>query len=473
MNYRPYLPDQQELFGYRPQDFLEENHQAYFIDEVVEELDTSVFFDRVFGPGNEAYDPRLMLKVLFYGYATGTFSSRKLARNCRESLPYIYLCRGQRPKYRALCYFREHNGEKIKELFLQILKVAEGMCILKVGHLILDGTVIKANAKKDRVIKSKDYDGFLESIESYLKQAWEADKHEEDSSGVTLPKKLARKSKRVKHLREVIQKAKQEEKKIASPTDPEAPFMKLKQKRGIDLGYNFQVGVDAESGLVTACDVNDKHYDNQCLGQMAKQVEENLGKPIKKLDGDSGYYKPDEIAGLEARGIDTAIPDQALAGKLHYKKSLDELGFSKEDFEYDKASDGYRCPGGRKLRFRTSRKRNEELVRVYRTEVSCIDCELHDKCFSHKSGKYRHLYIGTSSKTLARTREKFRQEEYLARYKLRASRIERFFGHVKHNLKFTQWYLRGKSKVKTEGLLLAIGYNLMLIRRKSMATAVG
>ena len=194
MNYRSYLVDQQELFGYRPQDFLEEGHLCYFIDEVVEELNASAFFEESSGAGNEAYDPRLMLKVLFYGYATGTFSSRKLARCCRENFPYIYLCRGQRPKYRAICYFRENNAEQIKELFLQILKIAEGMRILKVGHLILDGTVIKANAQKDRVIKSKKYDGFLESIEEYLQKSWEADNHDEDSKGVELPKELARKS---------------------------------------------------------------------------------------------------------------------------------------------------------------------------------------------------------------------------------------------------------------------------------------
>lgn len=465
MNYRSYLPGQQELFGYRPQDYLEEDHLCYFIDEVVEELDTSTFFTESSGPGNEAYDPRLMLKVLFYGYATGTFSSRKLSRCCRESFPYIHLCRGQRPKYRAICYFRENNGEKIKGLFLQILKIAERLHILKVGHLILDGTVIKANAQKDRVIKSKKYDGFLESIDDYLRKSWEADTHEEDSDVVELPKELAKKSKRIKRLREVIQKANEEEKKTVSPTDPEAPFMKMKQKRGIDLAYNFQVGVDADSGLVTACDVNDKHYDNQCLGQMVKQAEENMGQPVKKLDGDSGYYKADEIAKLEERGIDTAIPDQLLAGILHYKKSLNELGFSPNDFLYDENSDSYLCPGGRNIGFKTTRERNGERVRVYRAKVSCEGCDLHARCFCKKTGKYRHLYVGVSSKVLVRTREKFCQDEYLNRYKLRASRIERFFGHIKHNLRFSQWYLRGKNKVNIEGVLLAIGYNLMTMRR--------
>ncbi|MDP3042524.1 MAG: transposase, partial [Candidatus Omnitrophota bacterium] len=357
MNYKEYNPNQTQLFGYKPEDVLSEDHLAYLVDEMVENLDLKKFYDLTPGAGNPAYDPRLMLKVLFFGYATGVFSSRKLQQQCQENLAFIHLSRGQQPKFRAICEFRIRQQGNIKELFPQLLEIAKKLKILKIGRLVLDSTKIKANASSGKTVKADKYDEVLESIDDYLTNARSQDSEEDtvygkELTGQELPEELRSKSKRLLRLREIIEEAKSKNLDYVNTTDPQARFMKDSGINKIKPSYSAQAVLDKDSGLIVACATSDTSADNEHLEPMVKEAEENTGIKPKEADADSGYYSNTSIAVLEKEHIDTCIPDSITASSLRKAKvTMDNalIKYTQDDFKYDARQNNYICPQGKIL----------------------------------------------------------------------------------------------------------------------------
>jgi transposase len=480
MNYREYNPNQAQLFGYKPEDVLSEDHLAYLVDEMVENLNLKKFYDLTPGAGNPAYDPRLMLKVLFFGYATGVFSSRKLQQQCQENLAFIHLSRGARPKFRAICEFRIRQQTQIKELFGQLLELAKRLNILKLGRLVLDSTKIKANASSGKTIKADDYAETLKSIDDYLANAQAQDSEEDNTygkelTGQELPKELRSKTKRLQKLKAIIEEAKGKNLNYVNTTDPEARFMKNSGINKIKPSYSLQTGLDKDSGLIVAYKTLDTSADNEQLEPMAKEAEEKTGIKLSALDADSGYYSNTSIASLEKEHIDTCIPDSITASilrKAKLKVTLDNelaVKYTQNDFKYDLRHNSYICPQGKILTFRreynASRSKSiYKAVKEYWSKELCASCPDALKCLARSKVKHRVLTIDPNHKTLLLTQEKFKQEEYQQRYKKRGSFIERVFGHFKKNLKFTQFHLRSRTKADVESALLCIGFNLLVFK---------
>lgn len=470
MNYREYNPQQMELFGYRPEDVLEEDHLAFFVDEMVENLSLENFYDRTETAGNPAYDPRLMLKVLFLGYATAITGSRKLQKQCCENLAFIHLTRGQRPKFRAICEFRLKHAENIKKLFPQMVQIAQKLNIAKIGRLILDGTKMRANANSKRTIKAEKYDDILKSIEEYLASSEHKDAEEDaiygkEETGLQLPKEICSKTKRLERLKEIIEEAKKERLTKVNATDPEAKFMKDSQTNKKKPSYNVQVAVDASSGVIVGCDATNSTNDNDQLESMVNKVTAEQGVVPEKVDADSGYYSHDSVDELESRNIDTCIPDSHTACTLHKtvsKKTTDNKQYNQVSFVYNRKDDKYICPRGQTLSCIRSYKHNKRIIRIFHSDKSCIACPDMHKCIA-KENKTGHKTLHIDP-VFVKTREKFKQEVYKTRYKQRSWLIERIFGHFKKNLKFTQFNLRGLKGAKIETALLCIGYNLCALQ---------
>lgn len=470
MNYRDYQPQQKELFGYRPEDVLEEGHLAFFIDEMVENLSIESFYDRTQNAGNPAYDPRIMLKLLFLGYAIGITSSRKLQHQCQENLAFIYLTRGEKPKFRAICEFRIKHSENIKELFPQMVQIAQKLNIVKIGRLILDGTKIRANANSKRTIKAEKYDDILKSIEDYLLLSKHQDNEEDimygkDQIESFLPKEILSKTNRVERLKEIIQQAKKNQLKKVNATDPEAKFMRDTQTNKKKPAYNVQIAVDADSGVIVTCEATDSTNDNEQLEPMVDKVIKEQGIKPEKVDADSGYYSNESVDALEAQHIDTCIPDPVTANRLHRSNSnamMNNKKYTQEDFTYNTETDTYICPQGITLSHQKSYKAGQRTIRIFRSDNDCTKCPDRDKCITmSKKAKYKTLHIDPVS---ILTKEKFKQDTYKKRYKERSWIIERIFGHFKKNLRFTQFNLRGLRGAAIETTLLCIGYNLFTLQ---------
>jgi len=343
-SFREYLPDQSSLFPASPRDWLPEGHLAFFISDTVESLDLAAFYDRYEGDGRrkQPFEPRMMLKVLLYGYATGTFSSRKISTKLREDVAYRYLGGGCFPAHRTIAEFRQRNLSEFHELFVQVVHLSQDVGLVKLGTMVLDGTKIKANASKH---KAMSY-GRMRSEEKRLKReirAMTARAEEEDALedeefgpdfvGDELPEELARRETRLAKIQaakaRLEQRQKEEDRgKGRSPgdhkkpkkgppfkrrfgvppddkqdnfTDPDSRIMK--DKNGFQQCYNAQAAVEEKSQLIVATGLTHSAADVGQLEPLLEAVQVNTGQRPQQALADAGYKSEDNFLYLEDTGV--------------------------------------------------------------------------------------------------------------------------------------------------------------------------
>jgi len=274
-SYRPYLPDQEFLLPPSLRDWLPENHLVYFVSDVVDNLDLAAM-DAVYGDeqrGQPPYDPRMMTKLLIYGYCIGLYSSRRIQQRLAEDIAFRVLAAGNAPNFRTISDFRKLHLATLEGLFEQVLKIALEAGAMKLGRVALDGTKVKANASKH---KAMSYDRMKEKerqiraeVKELLAQAEAADAAEDeqygaDRQGDELPAELQRRESRRQKIRQakraLEERARQkaeaegksaEEVKQAKPaakdqynfTDPESRI--VMGSDGFVQGYNAQAAVEA------------------------------------------------------------------------------------------------------------------------------------------------------------------------------------------------------------------------------------
>ncbi|MBI5476022.1 MAG: transposase, partial [Ignavibacteriales bacterium] len=365
--------------------------------------------------------------------------------------------------------------------FPQMIQIAQRLNITKLGRLILDGTKIKANASADKVIRADKYEEVIKSIDNYLENAHAQDLEEDNAygkelTGQELPPELRSKTKRIRRLKELIQEAKSQNLKYINTTDPEAKLLKDTSTGKIKPSYNIQTVLDADSGLIVAYKTTDTPTDNEHLESMVKQAEENTGIKPEKVDADSGYYSNASVGALEKEQIDTCIPDSNTASCLHkgedIKSDESNARYTQDKFQYHPEENTYICPQAKKLTYQGEYKLGNKMVKKYSCIENCRDCPDAIKCLTNPKAKHRTLAIDPEHKTLLLVQEKFKKEQYQQRYKERGAFIERVFGHFKKNLKFTQFYLRGKAKADVETCLLCIGFNILVIKHWLIIKAI-
>ena len=206
-SYLPYEPRQQMLLPEALQDWLPEGHLAYYISDTVDSLDLSAFHARYAegGPRNQPFHPAMMVKVLVYGYATGVFSSRKLARKLHEDVAFRVLAAGNFPAHRTLCDFRALHLQELSELFVQVVKLARECGLVKLGTIAVDGTKIKANASRHKAMsyeRMQQAEAELKAqIDALLARAAAADAAEKNEPEVDLPAEIARRENRLAVIR--------------------------------------------------------------------------------------------------------------------------------------------------------------------------------------------------------------------------------------------------------------------------------
>ena len=189
-SFLPYEPNQDFLLPPSVSEWLPENHLAYFVMEIIDRLDLQVFYARYEGDGrrNQPFDPAMLVKVLVYGYATGVFSSRKIARKLFEDVAFRMLGAGNFPSHRTICDFRVRHLPELTELFAQVVWLARELGLVKLGVIGLDGTKIKANASKHKAMsygRMKEQEQKLkQEIEALLERARTTDAQEDTRFGV-------------------------------------------------------------------------------------------------------------------------------------------------------------------------------------------------------------------------------------------------------------------------------------------------
>jgi transposase len=334
-------------------DVLPPDHLARFIIRVVLMLDVSAIYAKYSDEGGEAYAPELLLGLLFYGYATGVFSSRKIEKATYESIPFRFLAGGWHPDHDTIANFRKTFLPEIAELFAQVLVIAHELGVLKLGNISLDGSKIHADASKSHAVS---YGRLLQleqslraEVEELLALSEKADRGELPP-GLDVLVEIALREERLLNLeqakavlearaqeryeaeqaeyeakmREREEKAKQTGRKpkgrapqpptASGPdakdqynfTDPDSRIMKNSTDKGFDQHYNVQVAVDQESMLIVGNTLSNHPTDREEALPTVDAIPAKVGKP-KAAALDNGYWSLPNVAGLDERRIEPYI----------------------------------------------------------------------------------------------------------------------------------------------------------------------
>lgn len=346
--YRPYAPDQELLLPPSLREWLSEGHLAYFISDVVDELDLSEFHAPYEGDGRRKspYDPSMMLKILIYAYASGVFSSRKIARKLEEDVAFRVLAAGNFPKHRTICDFRKRHLPAFRMIFIQVVRIAREADLVSLGTLAIDGTKVKANASKHKAMSygrlRKEGARLSKEIDSLCAQARRLDDAEDkqfgaDMRGDELPEELQHRHSRLARIQAAkarleaeqieVDKARgrapgddrrppgggrgarfkrdygvPEDKAQSNFTDPDSHIMKT--GNGFQQCYNGQLAVDGEFQIIVANRLGNNANDKGQLLPVLTAVTNALHETPETCLADSGYRKEADLKALEARGID-------------------------------------------------------------------------------------------------------------------------------------------------------------------------
>lgn len=359
--------NQQYLLPPSVDEWLPEDHLARFIVEVIDQLDLSKLTGHYSGRGSAAYHPALLLALLIYGYATGTFSSRKIERATYDSVAFRFIAANHHPDHDTLAHFRKTFLVELEDLFVQVLTLAQTMKLVKLGQISLDGTKIKANASKHKALSH----GHIEKLEAQLREEVQAllnkaadVDQEELADGIDLPAEVARREDRLKALAEAKAKIaervkerdeqaqKDHQERLADRErqrqagkkprgqEPKAPETGPQAKDQINLtdeasrimpskdgfvqGYNAQAAVDVDSLLVVAATLSQHTNDKRQVEPMLKALNalpDSLGKP-EMLLADNGYFSKDNIQACVEQKITPLI---ALGREAHHLPLAERL----------------------------------------------------------------------------------------------------------------------------------------------------
>jgi len=459
-NFLPDTVNQILLFPPSLHDWLPEGHLARFLVDVVSALDLGAVYasySEKDGRGQSAYAPELMVRLLLYGYATGVYSSRKIQARTYEDIAFRFLSGDQHPDHATIAEFRKRHLEALASLFMQALLLCEKAGLVKLGHVSIDGTKIKANASKHKAMSYKrmnETEARLEQeIAALLQRAEETDSSEDarygqDKQGDELPDELSRRESRLEKIRaakqaleeEAREKAEQAraeaEKKQAEReqeqrrtgkkkrgrkpapdlekanpadkaqrnfTDPDSRIMPDGANKGSFVqGYNAQIAVDSVSQIIVAAQVTQETNDKQQLIPMLERVVANLKQKPEKVSADAGYFSEANLSDKAVEGID--------------------------------------------LHIATARDKHNDPVASATTDIS----------------------PGATAREVMQ--HKLKTEEGHAVYKMRKAIVEPVFGQIKEVRGFRRFSLRGKQNVSHEWRLVCAVSNLLKLFRAGWAT---
>jgi len=414
--FRDWNVEQHWLLPPSVMDFVPADHVAHFIrDTVREQLDMS----GILAPyereerGYPPYHPVMMTALLLYAYCQGVYSSRRIARGCEERMDFMAVTGLNRPDFRTVSDFRKRHLDVLQGLFEQVLTLCQQAGLVKLGHVSLDGTKVKANASKH---KAMSYERMHETekrlrreVREWFRQAKSADEAEDRlhggrRRGDEMPGWVADKQQRIARIREAREaleaqaraagQSAPEPKAQRNFTDPESRIMRKAGKEYVQ-AYNAQAAVDCTAQVIVAQSLSNNAADVQQLAPILRQIKQNTGRQAQEFSADAGYCSEGNLAVLARHHVDAYIA--------------------------------------------TGRQRHHE-----------------------SSAAGRRRLAGTR---VAAMRTKLTRAGRRSRYRLRKSVVEPVFGQIKHARGFRQFMLRGLAKAQGEWSLICTVHNLLKLAK--------
>jgi transposase len=354
--FRPYAPEQSELLPPSPRDWLPAGHLAYFILDTVAELNLRPLLARYERElrGYPPHHPRMMVGLLLYAYCVGVASSRRIEKKTYEDIAFRVIAAGQHPDHTCVSEFRRQHLDALAGLFVQVLALCQKAGLVKLGHVALDGTKLKANASKHKAMSYERMQQrekeLAEKVAELLKRAEEADAAEDQlygklKRGDELPQELQRAETRLAKIRaakaeleagakaaheaQEAQKKKDSDDEPPGPTplpehrvptekdgtptpkaqrnftDPQSRIQKTKD--GFIQGYNAQAAVDEEHQIIVAQALTNQPPDVEHFLPLLEQVVENCGGVPGAVTADSGYFSEQNVVRAASMGVDAYL----------------------------------------------------------------------------------------------------------------------------------------------------------------------
>jgi transposase len=489
---------QQELFSLNLNDLVSKSHAARLIDQVVEKLDISSILAQYKGGGTSSYHPKMLLKILFYGYLNNVYSCRKLAKATTENIYFMWLSGGLQPDFRTINDFR---GQKLKEnidkLFSQMVLMMVDLELVSLEKQFVDGTKIEANAHKYSFVWKKSVEKNKErlqtKIDAVLQEigtAIESDNIFVENQEVTkidskqLEDKINQLNKNIKteslnkEQKKSFKKLKEEQlpklkeyeqhldilqdRNSYSKTDTDATFMRMKEdhmKNGqLKPAYNIQIST--ENQIITHYSTHQKSTDFTTLEPHLEGFEKAYHKQSKIIVADAGYGSEENYQILENKDVESYIPYNMyrIEQTRKHKKNL----FHPQNLFYNKEEDFLVCPMGQRMNkvYTKNSKTTTGFLQqhsVYQA-INCNGCPLRGQCF--KAQTNRRIEINHKLEALKiKARANLESEKGQQIYSKRCIEPEPVFGNIKQNKGFKRFTLNKLPKINIEFGLIAIAHN--------------
>jgi transposase len=424
--YRPYLPEQDLLLPPSLGDWLPENHLAYFVSDLIDQVDLSAieaYYEQE-ERGYPPYHPRMMTKILVYGYCVGVFSSRRLRKRLQEDVAFRVLAAGNEPDFRTISDFRKIHLEALEGLFRQVLRMALELGAMKLGRVAIDGSKMKANASKHKAMsyrRMKEQEQRLrQEVRRLLRRAEAIDAEEDaeygpENMGDDLPAELQRREERLRRIREAKRALEEraraeaeaegkdeEEPETVKPepkaqynfTDPESRM--LKGPDGFLQGYNAQIAVEPMLQLIVGQGITQQANDKRQLLPMLRKVKEQSGQKPTAALADNGYLSEENLRGAAKMRVEAYVA--------------------------------------------VNKQKHNQIV---------------PRC--------RPGPIPKAATLLERMRRKLQTIRGRKIYAQRKVIVEPVFGQIKHRQGFRQFLLRGVNKVRGEWALVCMTHNILKV----------
>jgi transposase len=419
--YHPYTPDQAFLLPISLTEVINPTDPVHVVRRAVEQFDLGAIHQKLRAVrGRPPFHPKAMAGLLLYGACRGIYASRRLQWACRHDVSFMYLMGGARPDFHAICEFRRRFEAELKDLFGQVLQMCHAAGLVRLGHVSLDGTKVRANASKHKAMSYERLQArrqaYEAEIESWFQRAEREDteddeEHGPDDDGFSLPEgwfETLQRLARVETAQAMLEEQAQEKvmragkpreaarvhpRAQANFTDPQSRIMHTPD--GFQQCYNAQAAVDAESQVIVAQEVSQAPPDVQRLRPMLEAIVAQNGRAPAELSADAGYASEGNFAALDETGVYAVI--------------------ALRRYRHDEPPDADPAP-------------------------------------AHSTNRWPHRN---------QMRERLLSQEGKDKYKLRKQTVEPVFGQIKAARNFRQFLRRGLSAVQAEWSLACTAHNLL------------
>jgi len=474
VRYRRYSPEESYFTLIDPKDVKDHNPLLKAIDSFVEEhVSMEPFSHRVKNEmeGAPAVHPRMMLKIIFYSYAQGIYSSREMEDRMRWDPNYIYLSANQKVDHSTICGFILKYKEEIKQIFSQLVYIMAKTGYVSMDFVAVDGTKIKADAGKRFTGDVKEFKEKRNRIEKKIERILQHTMDEGPESRNNKDKKLDALRREKEKIQVFLAEVEKEEEAIrgrVSLSDRDACMVKDKDSKY--MGYNCQIAVDEKAHAIIGAEVFNEASDRGLMQPMVEAVRDqtDMGLGKTKIAFDAGYFSSENIRYCHDQGLDVYLPEgRGESGVKERKAGV--IGSRDCKLEIDDGIKRLTCPGGQVMEaLEAKNDRGNYFYRFYPKVGECKGCRLRARCYrnakTQKGFSVKKEYFDNLSLRMRMT-EKLSGAKGKRRMADRSCLVEHVFGEIKETLQFRRFIHRTMEKVKVIWELVCIGYNFRKLAR--------